>query len=441
MSLRVAAVQTPGAALHAWRDTLALLESRIADAAGRGAELVVLPECAFPAYVLGSAEAYWAARGAGLPAPDVTLLPLRDWARQLRVGLCIGHVAERGQTLLNAATLIDATDRICGTHHKAFLWDFDHDYFAAGEELRPIDTPWGRIGVMICADARLPEIAATLVTRGAELLLQPTAWVNVGTADAPWNPQPEFLIAARAEEFAVPVVSASKYGVEAGTGFVGGAVICDATGRIVARLADASASMVLADVTPAPGRRPVMTRGEHIRLVSTIPPFPPPANVARVQFSVDDDGRIVLTLPRQYLSTPLDSAGLSGGQLGGERRLRRTIGKACFIHGPAEEMHGFATARCAALGEPIPTVIDGLAGAHFIAVYGDGASEQLLRTRALENRVFVVQSAGGELRVWGPDGRRLTSQPPDVRLALAANKQVARGTDVLADRRPEMYEF
>ena len=53
---------------------------------------------------------------------------------------------------------------------------------------RPCDTPWGRVGIMICADARLPEIAATLATRRRQLLLQPTAWVNVGTPDEPVEP-------------------------------------------------------------------------------------------------------------------------------------------------------------------------------------------------------------------------------------------------------------
>jgi predicted amidohydrolase len=70
--------------------------------------------------------------------------------------------------------------QIAGIHRKCFLWDFDHDYFAAGEEIRPFDTSVGRMGVMICADARLPEIAATLVRKGAEVILQPTAWVNAG---------------------------------------------------------------------------------------------------------------------------------------------------------------------------------------------------------------------------------------------------------------------
>jgi predicted amidohydrolase len=57
-----------------------------------------------------------------------------------------------------------------------------------------------------------------------------------GVASAPWNPQPDFLIAARAAELGVPIASASKWGQEQETTFVGSSLVCNADGQVVAPL-------------------------------------------------------------------------------------------------------------------------------------------------------------------------------------------------------------
>ena len=109
----------------------------------------------------------------------------------------------------------------------------------------------------------LPEVPATLAARGARLLLQPTAWVNVGTPDRLWNPQPDYLIAERAREFGIPVASCSKWGVEGATTFVGSSLICDAGGNVLAQCGTKETNVVVADVTPMEPQRPQATPQER----------------------------------------------------------------------------------------------------------------------------------------------------------------------------------
>ncbi len=384
---RIAIAQLPGVALSDWRQTLTQIDAAIARAAELQAEIVLLPECAFPAYYLGSIDAYRQARRTGLPSSQELLTRIAGHCRTLHLAVCIGYVEERGGHLFNAATLLGTDGAPLLTHRKCFLWDFDHDCFTPGDKLDTADTPYGRIGLLICADARQPEIAHTLVRRGARLLLQPTAWVNAGTAEQPWNPQPEFLIPTRARELGVPIASASKWGPEGPTCFVGSSLIVDHAGRTLAQCPPDASVVAIAEVVPG----------------QTHPP------------AIDADLRQVLQSPWQ---PPADEP----------RELRL----AALLASAAES---FVLIRAAALR-----------GADLIVLYGPAHELSTLRTRAAENRVFLACELDGRPRLIHPNGRVV--EPPkrpdswtSVSLLDARNKYVAPRTNPLADRRPELYDL
>jgi predicted amidohydrolase len=425
--MRVAVAQTPGTRLEEWRATRALLEDLVVQAADRAADLVVLPECVWPAYCLSSKRAYEEARAAGLPGPEEFLARMARLARERHIAVCAGFVAENEGRLLNAAVLIDADGHVLGMRHKCFLWAFDRDCFEAGTQIEPVAAPFGRIGVMICADARVPEIPATLAARGAELILQPTAWVNAGTAEAPWNPQPDFLIPARAMEFGVPVASASKWGAEGETAFVGSSLICDADGCVLAQCGPAETRVIVADVQPRPARPPRVSEAEQRMLLSGESQAPPRAAVAPLEVRpLPPEQGIALVRARnadKWQAVP------GGGKLevGGVR-----IGVLA-----GEQVRSFAPARCLALQ-----------GAHVVVVQGE-AARAFLQARACENRMFVVavdergwcaiDPRGRAVR----EGRWCAAEETAILLdvAQAANKAVAPRTDMIAGRRPEQYGF
>ncbi len=442
--------QTPGVTLAEWAATGNLIESLVQVAAGQQADLVVLPECAWPAYFLGSRRDYFAARAAGLPAPTDFLLRLSRLARDLHIAICCGHVEEHGGRLCNTATLLGPDGRVLGRHRKCFLWAFDHDVFDPGDALLPCDTPFGRVGLMVCADARLPEIPATLAARGAELLLQPTAWVNAGPAGTLWNPQPEFLISARAAEFGVPIVSASKWGREGQTEFVGSSLICDARGQVLARCPAEGTQLVLAEVSPGRPRPARLTATERVTLnrpgAAVIAPGAPTR--AAMVFS-----RLELTAAQLQELTKRASAALDAPAAllpvsrppvcvftpaANDQPLEGAASWAAAVD--ALEMSRFACPRSLAAD-----------GVLLLLAHAASLDVPLTLARACENRIYIASVTPKQAALVSPAGRVLhqvefgragaAESQLVIDLDQARCKLVADRTEVFAGRRPEQYRL
>ncbi len=450
MKVRIALVQMPGSRLEDWAETVALAEDLLDQAARAGAGLALLPECVWPAYVFGAVDVYQRARQAGMPDYTFFLERLAQRARQHRMGICAGYVAEGPAGLANRAVLFGPDGRTLGEYDKCFLWDFDRALFKPGRRLEVFDSPWGPVGLMICADARLPEIPATLAARGARLILQPTAWVNVGTPDQPWNPQPDVLIPERARELGVPIASCSKCGREGHTQFMGSSIVCDADGNVVAQCPLEGTAVVLAEVEPREPRRPAVSPAQRARLLSSEPARRPAVDARplrlvwtpRVERSLldglaadDRDATLVLTPVR----TPLAGPDASPTVLDGPLPAPVTVGGAQVMALSADELRSFAPVRVWAL-----------AGVHVVLAFGSGVELRTLRCRAVENRVFVAGVTSGGMVVFDPAGRRLEcagSGLAEAALAVtveahqAADKYFAPGTNPFADRRVEMYEY
>jgi len=205
------------------------IRAQVAAAADAGTELIVLPEGTVPAYVIGEQRV----------DPELLEAAARDLiaiAAGSEATIVYGGGRYDGERYFNAA-LVVTPGGIVGSADKCFLWHFDRRWFTAGETLQPVNTPAGRLGIMICADGRIPTIAATLVDRGAEILVVPTAWVSSGRdVQQRENLQADLMINVRAFENGVPLVAANKVGVEArSVAYCGKSAIVAADGSFVAR--------------------------------------------------------------------------------------------------------------------------------------------------------------------------------------------------------------
>jgi predicted amidohydrolase len=202
---------------------------RVRAAADDRAELIVLPEGTVPAYVIGNERV----------DPSVLERAARDViAVAAASGATIVYGGGRydGERFANSAYVV-TRDGIVGSVDKCFLWHFDRRWFSAGDALDPVDSPVGRLGVFVCADGRIPTIASTLVARGAELLVVPTAWVTSGRDPAALeNLQADVMAVVRAHENGVPLVAANKCGIEArSVAYCGKSLIVAADGTIAAQ--------------------------------------------------------------------------------------------------------------------------------------------------------------------------------------------------------------
>jgi len=145
-------------------------------AAGRGAQLVITPECFLDGYVASLRKGFSRKRFASISQSlrgEGYVRKARRLARDLVVHLVFGFTQQSRSGSYNAAALIDDAGELIGVYHKTHLMGHDSRYLP-GRALNVSDTSLGRIGIMICADRRWPETARTLKIKGAQLIANPT---------------------------------------------------------------------------------------------------------------------------------------------------------------------------------------------------------------------------------------------------------------------------
>jgi len=225
------------------------IAQQIRAAAHGGADLVVLPEGTLPAYVLGR-ERFEEGEIAEALAACAQL------ARELEIVLVAGAARSARDRIFNSAMVFDADGTLAGVADKHFLWHFDRQWFARGEQLQPIRTSLGVLGVLICADGRIPTIARALVDRGAEVLVMPTAWVTSGRDPANLeNIQADLLARVRARENGVPFVAANKCGVELHcVAYCGKSQLVRADGSIAAVASETQPEILAGEIELGSGR-------------------------------------------------------------------------------------------------------------------------------------------------------------------------------------------
>lgn len=216
------------------------------EAARAGADLVLLPECTYPGYFLADLPAH---RHRLRPQQEVLEAFARQ-ARDRRIHVAVGLALETGGVLRNSLVLFDRTGRLLCTAEKQFLWHFDSCWFAPGSASSPVDTEVGRLGLFICADGRLPELARSLALQGAGYLLDATAWVATGpTPQELRNAQADYMMEVRALENGVYLLAANKVGQEAcAVRYCGKSLIVAPDGRVLARAAPDRPQIIYAEL-------------------------------------------------------------------------------------------------------------------------------------------------------------------------------------------------
>lgn len=154
---------------------LATFLEAVETAAAKGVELLVSPECHLDGYAAadqGSTRAKLAgvAQEVGRSAH---LERIAEVAAKHRMSLVFGFTQKDGDKVYNAAGLWDAAGKFTGAYHKTHIQTHDRQ-FDRGEALPVFDSPWGPLGIMICADRRWPETARVLRLQGAKLILCPS---------------------------------------------------------------------------------------------------------------------------------------------------------------------------------------------------------------------------------------------------------------------------
>ncbi|PTB42880.1 uncharacterized protein TrAFT101_001457 [Trichoderma asperellum] len=177
-------------------------ESYIRKAASQGANLAVLPE-----YHLSSWKADSAILLAEAKKQTPYLARYQALAKELAIAIVPGTILEplpaaaEGESadegVANAAYFIGPDGAVLGRYQKKNLWHPERPHLTA-DALTPhtaFDTPFGRVGLIICWDLAFPEACRALAADGAKLVICPTFWLNSDGGDigAEVNPDCERL--------------------------------------------------------------------------------------------------------------------------------------------------------------------------------------------------------------------------------------------------------
>jgi len=133
----------------------------------------------------------------------------------------------------NSAALIMRGD-ILGIHRKIHLAGEEGHFFTPGPEPKVFRTRIGNIGIGLCYDMVFPEMVRVLAIKGAEIVIFPAGWADVGNLRL----MSKVLPVARAVENQTFVIFCNGVGV-VGTErfqlrFIGGSRIVSPTGTVLA---------------------------------------------------------------------------------------------------------------------------------------------------------------------------------------------------------------
>jgi predicted amidohydrolase len=214
----------------------------VREAVSGGARLVVLPELATSGYAFESAAE---ARSMAQPADGPSL---RDWADEAsrNDAVVVGGFSEvtADGTLYNSAAVVGANGTRA-VYRKVHLWGEEKTFFSPGDVCSPVfETQVGRIGVGICYDVYFAELTRGLALRGADIVALPTnAPRRMPTAEGVPSPPAAggylapiqiSIYVATAHINHMFFAACDRCGDERGIEWVGGSLITDETGWVLA---------------------------------------------------------------------------------------------------------------------------------------------------------------------------------------------------------------
>jgi predicted amidohydrolase len=191
------------------------IERLVRKAAMEGdAQVVVTPEGALEGYVINevNAEKDQAKKDKLVekfielaePISGKYMTKASNLANELNIYLVLGCLEKDGENLYNSAILFDPDGDIIGKYSKTHFaqgYTINPSCYTPGEQYPVFQTPFGKVGMMICYDRQLPEPARILSLKGAQILLVPSYG---GYSDKEgWN---SVLLRTRAYENSVPLV-------------------------------------------------------------------------------------------------------------------------------------------------------------------------------------------------------------------------------------------
>ena len=149
------------------------IENAIREAKAGDADIICFPETV----ILGWVDSDAHERACPIPGQDSE--SLCKLAKNYEILLCAGLAEKDGTKLYDSAVLIDKRGRILLKHRKInILTELMEPPYTPGKEVNAVDTEFGKIGLLICADTHKDEILERMADLRPDLLLVPYGYAE-----------------------------------------------------------------------------------------------------------------------------------------------------------------------------------------------------------------------------------------------------------------------
>jgi predicted amidohydrolase len=195
-------------------------EKLIRQAKAEHCDLVLLPE------TLDFAWTHPSALQEAEPIPGKFSNFFCDLAKTQNIWLCLGLTEKTATKNYNTALLIDNNGTIVLKYSKINLLEVEFPYYEVGQRLEVVDTPFGKIGLNICADNYIDSIynGHMLARMGAQLILSPSSWTVDHFVTEEMDPYKTKWIdplSIIAKKYQIPVLSTTSVGYIVGGPYEG----------------------------------------------------------------------------------------------------------------------------------------------------------------------------------------------------------------------------
>lgn len=238
-------------------DAVHRMARAVRDAASSGAELIVLPELYHAPYFCQRTDPAEFDRAEELDGPAVAAMV--EIARERQTVIAVPIFERRAPGLYhNSMVVIGPGGKTLGMYRKMHIPNdpqFEEKFYFTPGDLGfcPVDTPFGRLGPLICWDQWFPEAARLQALAGAELLLYPTAigWLENEKAALGDAQLDAWKTMQRSHAIAngVFVLAVNRVGVETmgdrSIEFWGHSFVCDPSGVVLAEAGEGEETLMI----------------------------------------------------------------------------------------------------------------------------------------------------------------------------------------------------
>lgn len=227
---------------------LVRIENAMKEAQAAEVDIICFPEMALMGWV--NPDAHASAR----PIPGKDSEALAALARKYKMYMVVGLGEKAEEHLYDAAILLDPNGKILLKHRKVnILTELMDPPYTPGKGVQVVDTEFGKLGLMICADSFVEEVKQEMTDLAPDLLLIPYGWAKEVEDWPAHGLELEKTVTSTAKAIGCPVVGTDLVGEISqgpwqGLVYGGQSLIVDAEGKVLKKGLDRDRDLLIVDL-------------------------------------------------------------------------------------------------------------------------------------------------------------------------------------------------